>query len=211
MKTTLIKTLPVMAGYIFLGTAFGILAESQGLPFWITVLMSTVIYAGAGQFAAVPILVHPISLVQTFILTLSINARHLFYGITMLVPFSKAGNKKHYMTFALTDESFSIIINEDDTNLMFNILLFNQIYWIIGTIFGFCFGQLFPLPLDGVEFAMTALFLIIFIDKFKEGYHFASLSGLFISLICLVLFGGQYFIIPSMILILISLKIGGPQ
>ncbi len=211
MKTTLIKTLPIMAGYIFLGTAFGILAESQGLPFWITVLMSTVIYAGAGQFAAVPILVHPISLVQTFILTLSINARHLFYGITMLVPFSKAGNKKHYMTFALTDESFSIIINEDDTNLMFNILLFNQIYWIIGTIFGFCFGQLFPLPLDGVEFAMTALFLIIFIDKFKEGYHFASLSGLFISLICLVLFGGQYFIIPSMILILISLKIGGPQ
>lgn len=173
--------------------------------------MSTVIYAGAGQFAAVPILVHPISLVQTFILTLSINARHLFYGITMLVPFSKAGKKKHYMTFALTDESFSLIINEDDTNLMFNILLFNQIYWIIGTIFGFCFGQLFPLPLDGVEFAMTALFLIIFIDKFKEGYHFASLSGLFISLICLVLFGGQYFIIPSMILILISLKIGGAQ
>lgn len=205
MKKEIIKTLPVMAGYIFLGTAFGILAESQGLPFYIPLLMSVFIYAGAGQFASIPILVNPISLLQTFILTLSINARHLFYGISMLRPFSTAGLKKHYMTFALTDESFSLIINEDDTDTMFHILWLNQCYWIIGTVIGYLFGKIIPFSMEGIEFSMTALFIIIFLDKLKDKQYYATITGLAISLLCLIIFNSNYFIIPSMIGILLAL------
>ena len=195
-----------MAGYIFLGSAFGILAQNQGLPFWVPLAMSLFIYAGAAQFASVPILVEPISLIQTFILTLSINARHLFYGISMLKPFSKVGKKKHYMTFALTDESFSLIIKEDDTDIIFNILWLNQVYWILGTVVGYLFGSIVPFPLDGIEFSMTALFIIVFMDKLKDKHYFATFSALAISIVCLIVFGYQYFIIPSMILILVTLS-----
>lgn len=207
MKTTLIKTLPVMAGYIFLGSAFGILAQNQGLPFYIPVLMSIFIYAGAGQFASIPMLLNPTSLLQTFILTLSINARHLFYGISMLNPFLKAGRKKHYMTFALTDESFSLIINESDPKVMFDILWLNQLYWIIGTILGYLFGSMLPIALDGVEFSMTALFLVIFIEKLKDKQYRATFIGLGISIICLMIFNYHYFIIPSMIGIVLALNL----
>lgn len=206
IKTSVVKTAPTMAGYIFLGSAFGILAQNQGLPFWVPLAMSLLIYAGAGQFASIPILVEPISLFQTFILALSINARHLFYGISMLKPFSKAGKKKHYMTFALTDESFTLIIKEDDTDLMFNILWLNQVYWILGTAIGYLFGSVIPFDLNGIEFSMTALFLIVFIDKLKDKHYFATFSALIISITCLLVFGYQYFIIPSMIGILLLLS-----
>lgn len=206
MKTSIGKTAPTMAGYIFLGSAFGILAQNQGLPFWVPLTMSIFVYAGAAQFASIPILVHPISLVQTFILTLSINARHLFYGISMLKTFSNAGRKKHYMTFALTDESFSLIIKEDDTDTMFHILWLNQVYWVFGTMLGYLFGSILTFPLDGIEFSMTALFLIVFVDTLKKKEYFATLSALVISILCLLIFGYEYFIIPSMIGIIVALS-----
>lgn len=195
-----------MAGYLFLGSAFGILVESQGLPVWVALLMSVFIYAGSMQFATVPLLLNPISLLQTFILTLSINARHLFYGVSMLRIFEKMGLKKQYMIFSLTDESYSLIINEDDGDQMFNILLLNQIYWIIGTVMGYYFGRMIPFSKDGIEFAMTALFLIIFIEKLKDKQLFPTFLGLGISTLCLIIFKPQYFIIPSMIGIVLGLQ-----
>ena len=173
--------------------------------------MSVFIYAGSMQFAAVPLLVNPISLIQTFILTLSINARHLFYGISMLKPFKNAGKKKHYMIFALTDESYSLIINENDTEVMFHIQLLNQLYWIIGTVFGYYFGQMIPFSTEGIEFSMTALFLVIFVDKFKDKKYDATFLGLGMSFISLLLFGSQYFIIPAMIGIVIGLQLKGDK
>lgn len=205
LKDAFIKTSPVMAAYIFLGSAFGILAFSNGLSLWIPLFMSIFIYAGSMQFAAITLLVNPISLIQTFILTISINARHLFYGFSMLKPFNKAGFKKHYMTFALSDESFSLIINERNPDIMFRILLLNQSYWVFGTVLGYYFGQVIPFSTKGIEFSMTALFLVIFIDKLKEKEYFSSFSGLLISILCLLIFGSQHFIIPSMIGITIAL------
>ena len=113
MRESIVKTVPVMAGYIFLGSAFGILVESNGFSIWVALFMSVFIYAGSMQFATIGVLVNPISLIQVFILTLSINARHLFYGISMLKSFKKIGLKKLYMIFALTDETYSLIINEN--------------------------------------------------------------------------------------------------
>lgn len=206
MKKSVVKTIPVMAGYLFLGSAFGVLVESQNLSVWIALFMSVFIYAGSMQFASVPLLLNPISFIQTFILTLSINARHLFYGISMLKPFNKMGLKKQYMIFALTDESYSLIINEENGDQMFNILLLNQVYWIVGTVVGYYFGRMIPFSTDGVEFAMTALFLVIFMDKLKDKQYYATFLGLAISALCLFIFKPQYFIIPSMIGIVIGLQ-----
>ena len=206
IKHSIQKTIPVLAGYVFLGSAFGILVESQGLSIWVAIFMSLFIYAGSMQFAAVSLIMNPISLIQTFILALSINARHLFYGVSMLKPFQKAGNKKYYMVFGLTDESFSLIINEDDHVTMYQIILLNQIYWLIGTVLGFYFGKVIPFPTTGIEFAMTALFLVIFVDKLKEKRYYPSFVGIVVSVVCLLIFESQYFIIPSMIGIVLGLS-----
>lgn len=206
IKHSIQKTIPVLAGYVFLGSAFGILVESQGLSIWVALFMSLFIYAGSMQFAAVSLIMNPISLIQTFILALSINARHLFYGVSMLKPFQKAGNKKYYMVFGLTDESFSLIINEDDHVMMYQIILLNQIYWLIGTVLGFYFGKVIPFPTTGIEFAMTALFLVIFVDKLKEKRYYPSFVGIVVSVVCLLIFKSQYFIIPSMIGIVLGLS-----
>ena len=206
IKHSIQKTIPVLAGYVFLGSAFGILVESQGLSIWVALFMSLFIYAGSMQFAAVSLIMNPISLIQTFILALSINARHLFYGVSMLKPFQKAGNKKYYMVFGLTDESFSLIINEDDHLTMYQIILLNQIYWLIGTVLGFYFGKVIPFPTTGIEFAMTALFLVIFVDKLKEKRYYPSFVGIVVSVVCLLIFKSQYFIIPSMIGIVLGLS-----
>ena len=206
IKHSIQKTIPVLAGYVFLGSAFGILVESQGLSIWVALFMSLFIYAGSMQFAAVSLIMNPISLIQTFILALSINARHLFYGVSMLKPFQKAGNKKYYMVFGLTDESFSLIINEDDHVTMYQIILLNQIYWLVGTVLGFYFGKVIPFPTTGIEFAMTALFLVIFVDKLKEKRYYPSFVGIVVSVVCLLIFKSQYFIIPSMIGIVLGLS-----
>ena len=115
------------------------------------------------------------------------------------------------MIFALTDESYSLIINENDTEVMFHIQLLNQLYWIIGTVFGYYFGQMIPFSTEGIEFSMTALFLVIFVDKFKDKKYDATFLGLGMSFISLLLFGSQYFIIPAMIGIVIGLQLKGDK
>lgn len=208
MKSAFIKTTPIMAGYIFLGSAFGILVQSNGFSIWLGIFMSVFIYSGAMQFAAIPLLLNPISLVQTFILTVSISARHLFYSLSMIPFFKNSGKKKPYLIFALTDESYSLILSEtDDEDKMFLIEMFNQFYWIFGTIIGYLFGNMIPFSIQGIDFSMTALFLIIFMDKFFEKEYEVLFGGLFISTICLLVFKQDYFIIPSMIGILLGLLI----
>lgn len=207
-KEAFIKTLPVMAGYLFLGSAFGILIQSHDFPLWIAVFMSVFIYAGAMQFASIPLLLNPVSLLQTFILTLSINARHVFYGLSMIAPFKKAGKKKAYMIFALTDESYSLLISNDkNTQLMFTIQILNQSYWVLGTLVGYLFGHLIPFSTEGIDFSMTALFIVIFMDKFFEKEYKPLFIGLFFSILSLLIFGPDYFIITSMLAILIALLV----
>lgn len=208
LKKAFVITSPIMAGYIFLGSAFGVLLQSHDFTVVVGVLMSLFIYSGAMQFAAVPLLVNPISLVQTFILTVSISARHLFYGLSMIPYFKNAGKKKLYLIFALTDESYSLLLNHtDDQGLMFLIEMLNQMYWIIGTLIGMFFGNMIPFSIEGIDFSMTALFLIIFIDKLLDKEYDALFSGLIIAFVSLLIFKQEYFIIPSMIGILLGLWI----
>lgn len=203
------ESIPIMAGYLFLGSAFGMLIHSLNYSIWIALFMSVFIYAGAMQFAAIPLLINPISLFQTFILTLSINARHIFYGLSMLRPFKDVGSKKIYMIFALSDESYSLLLNQKDTEVMFYIELFNQLYWVVGTVIGYFFKNLIPVSIEGIEFSMTALFIVIFMDKFYEKRYKPLFIGLIISFISLLLFGASNFIIVSMIFIVLALIIGG--
>lgn len=211
-KEAFVKTVPVMAGYVFLGSAFGILMQSHAFSLWVALFMSIFIYAGAMQFAAIPLLLNPISLLQTFILTLSINARHLFYGLSMLEPFKKAGKKKPYMIFSLTDESYSLLIsNSDNPSLMFLMQALNQSYWVIGTLLGYMFGHLIPFSTEGIDFSMTALFIVIFMDKFYEKQYTPLFMGLAFSVIALIAFGPDYFIIVSMIAIVVGLLFQGDK
>ncbi len=192
-------TLPVMAGYVFLGSAFGILIQTHGFSVWVALGMSLFIYSGAMQFATIPLLLNPLSLIQTFIFTLSLSARHLFYGLSMLVPFKDTGKKKPYMIFALTDESYGLLLTHNhDKDLMFLIEAMNQSYWVIGTLLGYVFGELIPFSVEGIEFSMTALFIVIFLDKLLEKKLEPLMIGLFVSIISLLIFK-DHFIIPSMI------------
>lgn len=199
-------TSPIIVGYLFLGSAFGILIESSGFPMHVALLMSVFIYSGAMQFAAVPLLINPITFLQTIILTLSINARHLFYGVSMVKPLENAGKKKEYLIFSITDESYSLLANyHDNIDLMFWVDVLCQGYWVIGTVFGYYFGRVIPFTLEGIEFSMVAVFIIIFLDKLKEGEYFPIMVGLISSIVSILIFGKQHFIIPSMILILLVL------
>lgn len=209
IKEGFIASIPVMAGYLVLGAAFGAYVYQYKLPLYAAILMSVIIYAGSMQFAAVPLLVQPFAPIQTLLLTLSINARHLFYGISMNQQFKSAGKKKHYMIFALTDESYSVIIDQKDNNIIFWTMLLNQVYWVCGTLVGYLLIQFIPINTNGIEFSMTALFAVIFIEKCLDKKPIPIVIGLVASIGCLIVFGANSFIIPSMILIMGLLLWGG--
>lgn len=211
-KEAIIQTIPVLSGYVFIGIAFGIYLQSTGLGFHIVLLMSLFIYAGSMQFAAVPLLLAPFAPLETLLLTLSINARHLFYGITMLKPFANIKRKKPYMIFALTDESYSLMVgHKDNPELMFWMQLFNQAYWVVGSMVGFLFGQLIPFSTEGIEFSMAALFVVLFLDRLKEKRYLPMAIGLIASFVAIALFGAAYFVIPAMVIILVLFGISGDK
>jgi len=211
MKTRALKaafphTIPVLMGYLFLGMAFGILLSSNGYHFGWAIVMSIFIYAGSMQFVAVGLLTSGFSVITTILITLMVNARHLFYGLSMLTKFSDMGNKKPYMIFSLTDETFSLLCSinvpkDIDTNwFYFFIALLNHSYWILGSMIGGIVGSLFTFNTKGIDFVMTALFVVIFINQWKSNHnHTPALIGIFAAIICLLIFGPQSFIIPSMI------------
>ncbi|WP_353616524.1 AzlC family ABC transporter permease [Clostridium sp. D33t1_170424_F3] len=199
-------TVPVMVGYLFLGAAFGILLESKGYGFGWAALMSFLVYAGSMQFVAVSLLVPGVRLIQVAFMTLMVNIRHIFYGISMLEKFQDMGRKKPYMIFSLTDETFSLLCSAQppegvDRNwFLFFISLFNQAYWVIGSIAGGLLGAAFTFNTQGIDFAMTALFVVIFVNQWREAKsHIPALAGLVCSVVCLLFFGPSNFILPSMI------------
>jgi 4-azaleucine resistance transporter AzlC len=217
MKTKAFKaafphTIPVLMGYLFLGMAFGILLSSNGYHFGWAMVMSIFIYAGSMQFVAVGLVTSGFSIIGTVLITLMVNARHLFYGLSMLTKFSDMGKKKPYMIFSLTDETFSLICSvevpkEVDKNWFYLfIALLNQSYWIIGSAIGGIIGSLFTFNTKGIDFVMTALFIVIFINQWESTpNHRPALIGISAAIICLLIFGRQNFIIPAMISILLVL------
>jgi len=203
------NTIPIFAGFLFLGIAYGIYMNQSGFKFYYPMFMSFIIFAGSVEFATVSWLLGSFYPVNIFFLTLMINARHLFYGLSMLEKYNIPGWKKLYLIYGMCDESFSINATVDvpkdiDKGLfMFFVTMLNQIYWVAGATIGGIFGSFIPFDTKGIEFVMTALFVVIFLENWlKEKDHSASVIGLFISFICLTVFKGTNFIIPSMIIIL---------
>lgn len=214
LKAAFPYTIPIWPAFIFLGFAFGILMDSKGYsPLW-SILMSLIIYAGAMQFVAVNLLTSAFNPLNALLMTLVINARHLFYGISMLDKYSGAGRKKPYLIFGMVDETFSILCSTeppadvDKYWFMFFLTLINHIYWVAGTALGAFFGTLITFNTEGIDFVMTALFVVIFINQWKsQQQHSPALAGLGLSLLCLFIFGPQGFIIPAMLLIVLVLSI----
>lgn len=212
LKYSFPLTIPIMAGYVFLGISFGILATSKGLPLYYPVLMGIVIYGGSMQFAAVNLLLAAFNPIGAILLTIMVHARHIFYGITMLVPFNqlKNGFRKVYCMFGLTDETFSLLASlevpeEQDRNWVYFLVTFlNQCYWVIGCGLGAVIGSNLTFNTEGIEFVLTALFLTIFVEQWlNASSHRPAIIGLVGSAVCLVIFGGANFMIPAMIIILI--------
>lgn len=212
MKEAFIASIPVMMGYIVLGIAFGMLLESKGYSFVYALLMSVFIYAGSMQFVAINLLTSGATLISGAFMTLLINARHMVYGLSMIKRFENMGKLKPYMIFSLTDETYSLLVGSkvpegcDEKHYLFFISLFDQCYWILGSVIGALLGSLLTFNTTGLDFAMTALFVVIVVEQFLTSEkHIYSYLGFGISLLCLILFGSEAFIIPSMIGILLGL------
>lgn len=207
-------TIPIFAGFWFLGITYGIYMNVSGFGFWYPMLMSITIFAGSVEFLTVDMLLGAFHPLQAFAMTLMINARHLFYGISMLDKFRGLGWKRIYLIFGMCDETFSInytaAIPEDVDKgwFMFFVTLLNHIYWFSGATLGGIFGSLIHFDTEGLDFVMTAMFVVIFLEQWlKEKDHTSSLMGLGISLICLIVFGADSFIIPAMLAILVVLSL----
>lgn len=211
-KTAFPYTIPIFAGFWFLGLTYGIYMHVSGFSFWYPLLMSMTIFAGSMEFIAVNLLLGAFNPIQALLMTLMVNARHLFYGISMLDKFKGTGLKKLYLIFGMCDESFSINYTADipkDVDrgwFMFFVTLFNYLYWVTGAALGGIFGSMIQFNTEGLEFAMTAMFVVIFMEQWlKEPRHISAYAGLIGSTFCLILFGAENFIIPSMCCILLFL------
>ena len=206
------QSVPIMAGYIVLGMGFGVLLESKGYGVLWAIAMSVFIYAGSMQYVAINLITGGASLIATALMTLMVNARHLFYGISMLDKYKNTGKYKPYLIFALTDETYSLVCSgkipeEVDRNkCYFLVSLFDQIYWVIGSVIGSVVGSVLNFNTAGIDFSMTALFLVVFVEQWKSTKdHASAITGVAVSVVCLLIFGAGNFVIPSMISITVIL------
>ncbi len=213
-KAAFPRTLPVMAGYIVLGAGFGIFLQSKGFNFLWAILMSISIYAGSMQYVAVDLLTGGATLVASALMTLMVNARHLFYGISMLDKYKGTGRKKPYLIYSLTDETYSLVCSPDipedvEPDLYYTFVSFlNQCYWVAGSAAGGLAGTLIAFDVTGIDFAMTALFVVIFIEQWlSTRQHIPAVIGVLTAVLCLLIFGPAEFVIPSMLSIVILLTV----
>ncbi len=205
-------TIPIFAGFWFLGLTYGIYMNVSGFSFLYPMLMSITIFAGSMEFITANMLLGSFNPVQAFLMTLMINARHLFYGISMLDRFRGTGLKKLYLIFGMCDETFSINYTAeipsdvDRGRFMFFVTLLNHFYWFSGSALGGIFGSFIHFDTEGLDFVMTAMFVVIFMEQWlKDKQHISALLGLGISILCLLIFGADNFIIPSMAAMLLML------
>lgn len=212
-KPALAATLPVMAGYLILGFGFGIIIKANGYSTALAAAMSIFIYAGSMQYVAIGLMTSGASLITTALTTLMVNIRHLFYGVSMLEKYQNTGKARPYLIFALTDETYSLVCGElpglapeDRTNYELLVSLLNHLYWIVGSIAGAVAGSLIRFNSQGIDFALTALFLTVFTDQWLTAKkHGPALIGLGASVASLLIFGKDNFLIPAMLIIALTL------
>lgn len=211
-KTAFPHTIPVLTGFLFLGLTFGIYMNISGFSFWYPLLMSIIVYGGSLQFVAVSMLLSPFAPFQVLIISFMLQARHIFYGLSMLNKYKNTGWKKYYLIFGLCDETFSVNCSVDVPEgidkgwFMTAVTFLNQMYWVLGSLVGGIFGSVINFNTEGLDFVMTAMFVVIFLNQLmKEKKHYSSIIGLLTSVVCLVIFGSNSFLIPTMLLILLVL------
>ena len=214
-KAALPYTLPICAGFLFLGMSYGFLMRSKGFSFFYPLLMSLFIFAGSMEFVTVNLLLSAFQPLHAFFLALMVNARHLFYGISMLEKYKNTGWKKPYLIFGMCDESFTIncaVTPPEDVDrgwFMFFVTLLNQAYWVSGATLGSLLGYVIRFNTSGIEFVMTALFVVMFLNQWEESKdHRPALTGVGCTFACLLIFGSKRLILPAMALIILCFTIG---
>ena len=208
------RSIPVMAGYIVLGIGFGILLRAAGYGVLWAFAMSAFIYAGSMQYVGVELIAGGAGVLTTALTTLMVNARHLFYSISMIDRYKDSGKYKPYLIFALTDETYSLLCDgktpegENADLYRFLVSFFDHCYWIIGSVIGSLLGAVLPFSTEGIEFAMTALFLASFTQQWIDNKdHVPAITGIVSTLLCLLIFGPDRFLIPAMLTITLVLTI----
>lgn len=212
LKTVFLDTVPVMTGYLFLGISFGILLGETGYGLPWAFCMALFMYAGSAQFLSVSLLANHASLLSTGIAIFLLNARHIFYGISLIDAYKGTGKKKPYLIFSLTDETYSLVTQNQPPEGMkrhtycFLVSLFDHIYWVTGCVIGSLAGNIIPISFEGIDFVLTALFVTLFTEQWLSSKnHWPAIIGVVSTVLCLVIFGSEVFLIPSMALIAILL------
>lgn len=213
LKPALLATLPVMTGYLVLGFGFGLVVDNAGGGVLLALAMSGLIYAGSMQYAAIGLLTGGASLISAALMTLAVNARHLFYGISMLERYRGMGAAKPYLIFALTDETYSLVCQKqlpvpEESRRAYYLLVsvMDHLWWVLGTLLGAAAGAVLSISTEGVDFALTALFVTVMVEQWLTAEdRLPALIGLTASVLCLLLIGTADFLIPAMLLIALLL------
>lgn len=214
MKNTFFKafklTIPVLIGYFALGISYGFLMSTINIPWFVTTLVSIILFTGSMQMILVNLLATTFNPLYSFLLAVMTGARHLFYGVSLLNRYSGLkGLKKFYTIYTMSDETFGINVSLDESeedleNTMFLVSLLDQSYWVIASTMGAILGNIITFNTTGIEFVMTALFTVMFVEKWLETKrHFSAIAGLIITMICLLMFGKDSFVVPAMLIVIV--------
>lgn len=207
LKTAFVKSIPIFCSYVFVSMAYGMMMASAGFPWYDSLLVSLTVYTGAFQFVLITFLSSGASLITIALTALLMNSRQSFYSITFLKEFKQMGRRKLYMIHTMTDETYAVnctldLPKKEKEDTMFLVALFSRCYWIVGSVLGGILGQIIPFDPTGLDFCMTALFLIIFIDQWEKAEkHTLALTGLGIGVICLLIFGENRFMLPALLIV----------
>ena len=207
LRKAFFASIPVMTGYIVLGIGFGMLLQIRGYGVLWALAMSIFIFAGSMQYVAIDLITGGVSLITIALTTLAVNARHLFYGISMVDKY-KVQKRKYFLFWTLTDETYSLVCSDEPEKTgnpsayYFYVSLFDYSYWVLGSVLGALLGEVIPFSMEGIDFSLTALFLTVFVEQWMTTKnHLAAVAGVVSSVLCLLLFGSDKFLIPAMILI----------
>lgn len=207
LKTAFVKSIPLFCSYVFVSMAYGMMMASAGFPWYDSLLVSLTVYTGAFQFVLITFLSSGASLITIALTALLMNSRQSFYSLTFLKEFKQMGRRKLYMIHTMTDETYAVnctldLPKKEKEDTMFLVALFSRCYWMFGAVLGGILGQIIPFDLTGIDFCMTALFLIIFIDQWERvKKHTPALTGLGIGVICLLIFGKNRFMLPALLIV----------
>ena len=207
LKTAFVKSIPIFCSYVFVSMAYGMMMASAGFPWYDSLLVSLTVYTGAFQFVLITFLSSGASLITLALTALLMNSRQSFYSLTFLKEFKQMGRRKLYMIHTMTDETYAVnstldLPKKEKEDTMFLVALFSRCYWMIGSVLGGFLGQIIPFDLTGIDFCMTALFLIIFIDQWEKAEkHTLALTGLGIGILCLLIFGENRFMLPALLIV----------